>query len=112
MAAPRGLRTPGRVAGLAPLVLVLIGAIAAAVAAFRILAQHAAHPTPLQPVSPGAGAGVTEGHMQPELLFGAGSLLLFLVLAYGLWRYQTRNRANDEITEQATREMYDRPVDR
>jgi hypothetical protein len=44
-----------------------------------------------------------------ELAWPLGALLLGLGLAYGLWRYHTRNRANDPITEEATRELYKHP---
>ena len=44
-----------------------------------------------------------------EMLFGVGALLLLAALVYGMWQYQTRNRANDRITEEATREEYSRP---
>ena len=44
-----------------------------------------------------------------EMLFHIGWVLLGLALAYGLWKYYTRNKANDPITEQATREQYEHP---
>ena len=31
------------------------------------------------------------------------------MLAWGLWRYHTRNKRNDPVTEEATRELYDHP---
>lgn len=42
----------------------------------------------------------------PELLYGIGTLLLGLAIAWGVYRYMTRNKANDPITEEATRESY------
>jgi hypothetical protein len=39
----------------------------------------------------------------------AGALLLGLAIAYGLYRYHTRNRALDPLTEAATREQYEHP---
>jgi len=47
--------------------------------------------------------------MSWEILFGVGALVLAGALVYGVWRNQTRNRANDAVTESATREEYDRP---
>jgi hypothetical protein len=47
--------------------------------------------------------------MSWELLFGLGALALFLALAWGFIRYKTRNRANDAITEEATRQMREDP---
>lgn len=44
-----------------------------------------------------------------ELAFPIGVLLLGLALAFGLWRYKTRNKANDPLTEEATRQEYDHP---
>lgn len=44
-----------------------------------------------------------------ETLWGVGVLLLAVVIAWALWRNATRNRANDRITEEATRRMYDDP---
>ncbi len=44
-----------------------------------------------------------------EIAWPLGALALFIALAYGAWSYHTRNRANDRITEEATRELYSRP---
>ncbi|HYE47880.1 MAG TPA: hypothetical protein VEA44_19085 [Caulobacter sp.] len=44
-----------------------------------------------------------------EMLFHIGWVVLGLALAYGLWKYYTRNKANDAVTEQATREQYEHP---
>jgi hypothetical protein len=44
-----------------------------------------------------------------ELLYGLGALLLFGALIYGFTQYKRRNRANDAITEAATREEYSHP---
>lgn len=44
-----------------------------------------------------------------ELLWGVGVLVLLGGLAWGVSRYHSRNRANDRITEQATRELYKDP---
>lgn len=45
-----------------------------------------------------------------ELAFPVGVILLGLALAWGLFRYRTRNKANDRITEEATRQEYDHPA--
>jgi len=43
----------------------------------------------------------------PELLFSVvGVLILLAALAWGQWRYQTRNRALDPVREQVTRDIY------
>lgn len=48
--------------------------------------------------------------MQPlELLYGVGALLLAAALVWGVVQYRTRNKANDPLTEAATREEYDHP---
>jgi hypothetical protein len=47
--------------------------------------------------------------MTPEVLYGLGALLLMAVLVYGIVQSKRRNRANDPITEAATREEYDHP---
>jgi hypothetical protein len=44
-----------------------------------------------------------------EILFGVGALLLLAALVYGMIAYKTRNKANDRITEAATREEYRHP---
>ena len=44
-----------------------------------------------------------------EILYGVGALVLALAIAYGLMRNRGRNRANDPLTEQATREEYQHP---
>jgi hypothetical protein len=45
-----------------------------------------------------------------ELFFGLGALALAIVLAWGMLRNRQRNRANDPITEAATRREYDNPT--
>lgn len=47
--------------------------------------------------------------MTPEIFFGLGALVLLAVLVWGMIQYKRRNRANDPITEAATRAEYDRP---
>ena len=44
-----------------------------------------------------------------EILYALGSAALFFALVYGMWQYKTRNRANDRITDEATREQYTHP---
>jgi hypothetical protein len=44
-----------------------------------------------------------------ELLWGIGVVVLLLALAWGVARYRSRNRANDQIAEQATHELYTDP---
>ena len=48
---------------------------------------------------------------QPELLYGVGIVGLFLALIWGYVQYKTRNRANDPLTEAATKAEYDQPED-
>lgn len=48
--------------------------------------------------------------MQNELWYGLGALALVLVIAWAMWRVRTRNKANDPITEAATRELREDPV--
>ena len=43
------------------------------------------------------------------IFFGLGALLLGVVMAYALWRNATRNKANDRVTEAATRMQYKDP---
>ena len=42
-----------------------------------------------------------------EMLYVLGTVLLALGLVYGIVNYYTRNRRNDALTEDATREQYD-----
>jgi hypothetical protein len=42
-----------------------------------------------------------------ETLYVVGTVLLALGLVYGIVSYYTRNRRNDALTEDATREQYD-----
>ena len=44
-----------------------------------------------------------------EMLWPVGVLILGLALAYGAWRYHSRNKANDRVTERATHELYAHP---
>lgn len=44
-----------------------------------------------------------------ELAFPIGVILLGLAVAWGLLRNRTRNKANDALTEEATREEYSHP---
>ncbi|MDZ4690260.1 hypothetical protein [Terricaulis sp.] len=47
--------------------------------------------------------------MAPELIYGVGALVLGLGIAYAGWRYATRDKSKDAITEAATREMKEHP---
>jgi hypothetical protein len=46
---------------------------------------------------------------QPEILWGVGAVVLFAVLIYGMIQYKTRNRANDRVSDAATKALYDDP---
>jgi hypothetical protein len=45
----------------------------------------------------------------PELLYGIGALALLVALIWGTRQYNRRNKANDAVTEQATRDLYRDP---
>ena len=45
----------------------------------------------------------------PEVLYGLGALALLAALVWGMTQYKRRNRANDPVTEAATRAEYDHP---
>jgi hypothetical protein len=47
--------------------------------------------------------------LTPEILYGLGALVLLAALVWGITQYKTRNKANDALTEAATREEYDHP---
>lgn len=47
--------------------------------------------------------------LTPEILWGVGALVLLAALVWGMTQYKRRNRANDPITERATRAEYDHP---
>jgi hypothetical protein len=47
--------------------------------------------------------------MTPEIVFGLGIVVLGAGIAFGLFRYATRDKSKDAITEAATREMKDHP---
>jgi hypothetical protein len=49
------------------------------------------------------------GMQVPEIAYGIGALVLLAVLAWATWQYRNRNRANDRVTERATRELYQHP---
>jgi hypothetical protein len=42
----------------------------------------------------------------PEIIFGIGAAALLLGLIYGWFRYATRDRRKDRMTESATRILY------
>ncbi len=44
-----------------------------------------------------------------ESLWHVGWVILGAAIAYGLYRYHTRNKRNDPVTEEATRALYDNP---
>jgi hypothetical protein len=44
-----------------------------------------------------------------EIAFPLGVVVLAIAVAWGLIRYQTRDRANDAVTEEATRLEYEHP---
>ena len=44
-----------------------------------------------------------------EILWPIGTVLLAAALVYGLVSYYRRDKSNDRITEQATREQYENP---
>jgi hypothetical protein len=46
---------------------------------------------------------------QPEILWGVGTIVLFVVLIYGMIQYKTRNRGNDRVSDAATKALYDDP---
>ena len=45
----------------------------------------------------------------PEVFYGLGALALLAGLVWGITQYKRRNRANDPLTEAATRAEYDPP---
>ena len=44
-----------------------------------------------------------------EIVYGIGVVVLAVGLIYGILQYKARNRKNDAITEEATREQYAHP---
>ncbi|WP_296597546.1 hypothetical protein [Phenylobacterium sp.] len=47
--------------------------------------------------------------LTPEILYGLGALALLAALVWGVTQYKRRNRANDPVSEAATRAEYDHP---
>lgn len=47
--------------------------------------------------------------LTPEILYGFGALALMAALVWGVVQYKRRNRANDAVTEAATRAEYNNP---
>lgn len=47
-----------------------------------------------------------------ETLWGVGLAILAIGLAWGMFRYYTRNRSNDRVTEKATRLMREHSTER
>jgi hypothetical protein len=52
------------------------------------------------------GQPVQNGPMFPLALWWGGSCVLGLVIAYGILRNRTRTRAEKQLTEQGTKEVY------
>lgn len=52
------------------------------------------------------GLPVNTGSHIPVALWFAGAGVLGLVLIYGIWRNRGRSRAQRQMTEQATKELY------
>lgn len=52
---------------------------------------------------------MTQYHGLPELLYGVGTFVLGVVIAWGILRNKYRNRTNDAVTDAATREEYRHP---
>jgi hypothetical protein len=52
------------------------------------------------------GQPVQNGPMVPLALWWVGSAVLGLVMAYGIWRNRGRTRAEKQLTEQATKNLY------
>jgi hypothetical protein len=48
--------------------------------------------------------------MSPEIVYPIAALILALGIGYGLFSYLTRNKANDAVSEAATRREYDTPT--
>jgi hypothetical protein len=48
--------------------------------------------------------------MSWEIAYGVGALVLLGALIFGMVQYQRRNRANDPVTEKATKAEYDDPA--
>jgi hypothetical protein len=44
-----------------------------------------------------------------EALWGIGTAALGVAILYGLYQYLTRNKVNDRVREEATRELYEHP---
>lgn len=47
--------------------------------------------------------------MNYEMFYGIGAVLLGLGIAWAIFDSKRRNRANDKVTEEATRKQYDHP---
>jgi hypothetical protein len=47
--------------------------------------------------------------MAPEIFYGIGALVLLAALIWATLQYRARNRANDPVTEEATRELFEKP---
>ena len=45
-----------------------------------------------------------------EMFYGIATVVLGLGIAYGWFRYATRDRSKDKLTEEATRREYDTPT--
>jgi hypothetical protein len=47
--------------------------------------------------------------MAPEIFYGIGALVLLAALIWATLQYRARNRTNDPVTEEATRELFEKP---
>jgi phosphate/sulfate permease len=52
------------------------------------------------------GLPVQNGPMLPVAIWWVGACVLGLVLAYGIFRNRSRTRAEKQLTEQATKNLY------
>jgi len=50
-----------------------------------------------------------ENFISGDIFFPIGALILGLGIAYGMWQYKTRNRANDRIADPVVRDRYEHP---
>lgn len=48
-------------------------------------------------------------NIDPEILFGIGALVLLVGMFWAMVVNRRRNRANDRVTDAATRDLYNHP---
>jgi ABC-type spermidine/putrescine transport system permease subunit I len=103
---PRGLRKPHHFAELILPLLAFVAVAGFTFSFFLYMGRSAEIPSGVAAPTARTPGQLIQSAFPSELLWGVGIAVLLLALIWGAWRYHSRNRANDSITEEATRLAY------